>query len=167
VATHLQNLSSQSIIEKHNFSKYKIGIVVAEWNPEITQALLKGAIERLVKEGIYKRNIIEIPVPGSYELSLGSQFLAEKADINAVISLGCIIQGDTPHFDYICQAVAKGIADVNLKYNKPVVFGVLTTLNQQQAIDRAGGIHGNKGDEAAITALKMLIAKKKLDKKVK
>lgn len=133
----------------------------------MTQALLKGAIERLVKEGIYKKNIIELPVPGSFELSIGSQFLAERSEVDAVIALGCVIQGETPHFDYICQAVAKGITDVNLKYNKPIIFGVLTTLNQRQALDRSGGIHGNKGDEAAITALKMLIAKRQLDKKIR
>jgi len=167
LATSLQNLSSQQIPSKFNFSKYKIGITVAEWNPEVTQALLKGAIERLVKEGIYKKNIIELPVPGSFELSIGSQFLAERSEVDAVIALGCVIQGETPHFDYICQAVAKGITDVNLKYNKPIIFGVLTTLNQRQALDRSGGIHGNKGDEAAITALKMLIAKRQLDKKIR
>ncbi|MFN0049191.1 MAG: 6,7-dimethyl-8-ribityllumazine synthase [Cytophagales bacterium] len=164
MATALQNLSSQALHSKQNFSKYKIGIAAAEWNTEITSALLSGAVERLVKEGVYKRNIFEIPVPGSFELVLGAQFLAEKSEIDAVIVLGCVIQGETPHFDYICQAVAKGITDVNLKFNKPIVFGVLTTLNQQQAIDRAGGIHGNKGDEAAVTALKMISAKKSVDK---
>jgi 6,7-dimethyl-8-ribityllumazine synthase len=95
-------------------------------------------------------------VPGSYELSLGAQWLAQQEEIDAVICLGCVIQGETPHFDYICQAVANGITNVGLKFNKPVIFGVLTTLNLQQAIDRAGGKHGNKGDEAAATAIKML-----------
>jgi 6,7-dimethyl-8-ribityllumazine synthase len=167
LATALQNLSTQVINAKYNFSNFKIGIVVAEWNSEITSALLSGAKKRLLDEGVFSRNIIEMVVPGSYELILGSQFLAEKKEVDAVLAIGCIVQGDTPHFDYICQAVAAGIKDVNLKYNKPIIFGVLTTLNQQQALERAGGIHGNKGDEAAVTALKMLIAKKQLDKKVK
>ena len=95
-------------------------------------------------------------MPGSYELSFGSQVFAQKADIDAVIAIGCVIQGETKHNDYINHAVAQGLTNVSLKYNKPVIFGVLTPNNQQQALDRAGGIHGNKGDEAAITAIKML-----------
>lgn len=162
MATSLQNLSSQTISAKGAFGRYKIAIVKAEWNSEVTDALAQGAVERLIKEGVYKRNIIESTVPGSYELSLGAQWMAEQKDIDAVIAIGCVVQGDTPHFDYICQAVAKGITDVNLKYNKPVIFGVLTTLNQEQALERAGGKHGNKGDEAAVTALKMLSLKKKI-----
>jgi 6,7-dimethyl-8-ribityllumazine synthase len=156
LATVFQNLSSQKLKFTKDFSDTLIGIVVSEWNNEITEKLFDGALERLLIEGVKKEHIIRLDVPGSYELSLGSQWLAQRADINAVISLGCVIQGETPHFDFICQAVAKGITDVNLKYNKPVIFGVLTTLNQLQAQERAGGKHGNKGDEAAITALKML-----------
>jgi len=95
-------------------------------------------------------------VPGTFELSLGSQWLAQKNDIDAVIAIGCVIMGDTPHFDYICQAVAYGIMKVNLKFNKPVAFGVLTTLNKKQALERAGGKLGNKGEEAALTVVKML-----------
>jgi 6,7-dimethyl-8-ribityllumazine synthase len=156
LATIFQNLSSQELKFPKDFSETRIGIVVSEWNNEITEKLFNGALERLLAEGVKKEHIFRFDVPGSYELSLGSQWLAQRADINAVISLGCVIQGETPHFDFICQAVAKGITDVNLKYNKPVIFGVLTTLNQLQAQERAGGKHGNKGDEAAITALKML-----------
>jgi 6,7-dimethyl-8-ribityllumazine synthase len=94
-------------------------------------------------------------VPGSFELTLGAQFLAEYDDLDAIICLGCVIQGETPHFTYICQGVTQGITQLNLEYNLPFIFGVLTTNSQQQAIDRAGGKHGNKGDEAAITAIKM------------
>lgn len=139
-----------------DLSAKKFGIVVSEWNSEITNALYDGAYTTLIKQGCPKENILKISVPGTYELSFGSQILAEKNDIDAVIALGCVIQGETPHFDFICQAVSQGITQVSLKYNKPVIFGVLTTLNFDQALDRAGGKHGNKGDEAAETAIKML-----------
>lgn len=136
--------------------KKRIGIVTAEWNEEITGALREAAVSTLLEHGIARENIVLKSVPGSFELSLGSLWLAQEKDIDAVISLGCVIQGDTPHFDYICQAVAYGITEAGLKTGKPVIFGVLTTLNHQQAIDRAGGKLGNKGEEAALTALKML-----------
>ena len=149
-------LTSGKIKTKSNFIKKKFAIVVAEWNEEITEALYLGAATSLIAHGVKKQNIIRKNVPGSFELTLGAQLMADKKDIAAVICLGCVIQGDTPHFDYICQAVAYGITEVNLKTKKPVIFGVLTTLNQQQAMDRAGGKLGNKGEEAALTALKML-----------
>ncbi len=150
-----KNLSSYSG-EIPDMSSMTIGIVVAEWNEEITEALYEGAIELLLKHGVSKSNIIRNNVPGTFELTLGAQWLAMKKNVDAVICLGCVIQGETRHFDFICQAVALGITEVNLKYNKPVIFGVLTTDTKDQAFDRAGGKHGNKGDEAAITALKML-----------
>lgn len=134
----------------------KIAIVVASWNEDITESLYEGAVHSLMTSGIKKRNIIRKDVPGTFELSLGSLWMAERKDIDAVICLGCVIQGDTPHFDYICQAVAYGITEVGLKARKPVIFGVLTTLNKQQALERAGGKFGNKGEEAAITAMDML-----------
>ena len=134
----------------------KFGIVVAEWNPEVTFALANGAIETLKKHGAKDENIILKHVPGSFELPLGAQFLAEYGNVDAVIILGCVIQGETRHFDYICEGVTQGTKDLNLKYNMPFIFGLLTTNNQQQAIDRAGGKHGNKGDEAAVTAIKMV-----------
>lgn len=134
----------------------KIGIVVSEWNDQITDALLSAAREVLHSEGAKPKNIIVKYVPGSFELSLGAQYLAAEKNIDAVICLGCVIQGETRHFDFICDAVANGITHVALKYNKPVIFGVLTTDNLQQALDRAGGKHGNKGEEAAYTAIKML-----------
>ncbi|MCF6356522.1 MAG: 6,7-dimethyl-8-ribityllumazine synthase [Draconibacterium sp.] len=136
------------------------GIVVAEWNFEITSALANGAVATLKKHGAADNNISLKYVPGTFELPLGGQFFAELENVDAIILLGCVIQGETRHFDYICEAVSQGTKDLNLKYNKPFIFGVLTTDNQQQAIDRAGGKHGNKGDEAAVTAIKMIELKK-------
>jgi 6,7-dimethyl-8-ribityllumazine synthase len=130
--------------------------VVAEWNEDITEALYEGAYQGLLSLGAKKSNIVRKNVPGTFELTLASLWAAEKKDIDAVISLGCVIQGETPHFDYICQAVAYGITEVNIKTKKPVIFGVLTVLNKKQALERAGGKLGNKGEEAAVTAVKML-----------
>lgn len=134
----------------------RFGIVVSEWNSGITMALAEGAINTLKKHGASDENIMVKTVPGSFELPLGGQFFAEMENVDAVLLLGCVIQGETPHFDYICEGVTKGTVDLNLKYNKPFIFGVLTTHNEQQARDRAGGKHGNKGDEAAVTAIKMV-----------
>lgn len=156
MASSLKNLSEYSENNLGNVSQKRFGIVVAEWNSEVTEALFKGAYETLQKYGAKHENIIVKSVAGSYELPLAAQWLVQRIDIDAVIALGCIIQGETRHFDFIAQAVAKGIMDVNLKFAKPVIFGVLTTDNLAQALDRAGGKHGNKGDEAAITAIKML-----------
>lgn len=156
MATVNQNLSEHDATHLPDIAKYCFSIVTAEWNREITQSLLEGTINTLLKHGAKEKNIRTKWVPGSYELTLGAQWEAARAKVDAVICLGCVIQGETPHFDYICQSVAQGIKDVALKYDKPVIFGVLTTLDQQQALDRAGGKHGNKGDEAAITAIKML-----------
>lgn len=142
---------------KHeNLSNVRIAIVVANWNEEITGALHDAAHQTLLQHGLKKENIVRRNVPGSFELSLGAQWMAQEQDIAAVICIGCVIQGDTPHFDYICQAVAYGITEVSLKFGKPVIFGVLTTLTHQQALDRAGGKVGNKGEEAALSALAML-----------
>ncbi|MFZ6009318.1 MAG: 6,7-dimethyl-8-ribityllumazine synthase [Bacteroidota bacterium] len=149
-------LKSGKVKSTINLSKKKIAIVVAEWNDDITEALYAGAMAGLITNGIKRSNIMRKNVPGTFELSLGSQRMAEKKDVDAVICLGCVIQGDTPHFDYICQAVAYGITEVGLKTRKPVIFGVLTTLNKKQALERAGGKYGNKGEEAAITAIRML-----------
>ena len=139
-----------------SLSKKKFAIVVAEWNDEITEALYESAVSSLIAHGVKKNNIIRKSVPGTFELSLGALWMAENKKVDAVICLGCVIQGETPHFDYICQAVAYGITEAGLKSRKPVIFGVLTTLNKQQAMDRAGGKYGNKGEEAALTAIKML-----------
>ena len=149
-------LKSVSGKSKLNLSNKKFAIVVAEWNEDITEPLFEGAYHALVKMGVKKSNIVRKNVPGSFELPLAAQWEAEKKDIAAVICLGCVIQGDTPHFDYVCQGVAYGIMKVNLKSNKPVAFGVLTTLTKKQAMERAGGKLGNKGEEAALTVVKML-----------
>lgn len=151
-----KNLSKQTLNSKVDMSNKKFGIVVSEWNTEVTESLYIGAYNTLLQHGVQKENIFRKDVPGSFELSLGSQFLAIDKNIDAVICLGCVIQGETKHFDFICEAVAHGITSVSLKYNKPVIFGVLTPNTQQQALDRAGGKYGNKGDEAAISAVKML-----------
>ncbi|MBE9586046.1 6,7-dimethyl-8-ribityllumazine synthase [Mucilaginibacter sp. JRF] len=156
MATQLKNLSDFSATEIPNAAPYTFGIVVAEWNAEITNALYEGAYQSLVNNGALPENIFSYSVPGSFELTSGADLLLKnKPHLDAVICLGCVIQGETRHFDFICDAVANGVSNVAIKYSKPVIFGVLTTDNQQQAIDRAGGKHGNKGDEGAITAIKM------------
>ncbi|MCU0429493.1 MAG: 6,7-dimethyl-8-ribityllumazine synthase [Cytophagaceae bacterium] len=155
MATSLKNLSTYQA-SSLDISGKKFGIVVSEWNTEVTESLYSGAVETLLKLGARPENILRKNVPGSFELSLGAQWLASQKEIDAVIALGCVIQGETRHFDFICMAVANGITQVSLQSNKPVIFGVLTTNNQQQALDRAGGKHGNKGVEAADTAIKML-----------
>ncbi|TAF66975.1 MAG: 6,7-dimethyl-8-ribityllumazine synthase [Cytophagales bacterium] len=157
MASSLKNLSEYTQKNLNtNLTDKRFGIVVAEWNEAITGKLMEGAINTLKKHGVKDNQIVIHTVPGSFELSLGAQWLAQGDDLDAVICLGCIIQGETRHFDFIAHAVAQGITQVSLKYDKPVIFGVLTPDNQQQALDRAGGKHGNKGDEAAITAIKML-----------
>ena len=156
MATQLKSLSEYTDKNLSDVRDKKFGIVVSEWNDQVTEALYSGAINTLLEHGASKENIYRKSVPGTFELSLGSQWLAEMNEIDAVIALGCVIQGETRHFDFICDAVAQGITNVGLKYNKPVIFGVLTTDNLDQALARAGGKHGNKGDEAAITAIKML-----------
>ncbi len=140
----------------------RIGVVVSEWNTEVTEALFSGVSETLLKFGASEGDIVRRNVPGSFELTLGAQLLAERNEFDAIICLGVVVQGETKHFDFICDAVAKGITDLNIKYNLPVIFGVLTPNTMQQALDRAGGIHGNKGDEAAITAIKMAALQKEL-----
>ncbi len=156
MASSEKNLSQYAPTNMGSVADSNFGIVVSEWNEEITGALLSGAMDTLIANGAKKKNISIHYVPGSFELPLGAQWLAADKKYDAVICLGCVIQGETRHFDFICQAVAQGLKDVMLKYNKPVIFGVLTTDTKKQALDRAGGKHGNKGDEAAITAVKML-----------
>ena len=156
MAAKTKNLSAKNTGNLGDLSSKKIAIVISEWNEEITESLYEGAYHSLIENGLPRENIITAHVPGSFELSLGAQKMASIKGIDAVICLGCVIQGETRHFEFICQSVAEGLKDVALKYDKPVIFGVLTTDNYQQALDRAGGKYGNKGDEAAITALKML-----------
>ena len=140
----------------------RIGICTAEWNSEITEGLRSGAIQTMLDCGTERENILELSVPGSFELPLGAQFLLEHKKVDAVICLGSVIQGETKHFDFVCEACAQGVKDVALKYNRPVIFGVLTDNNMEQARARSGGDKGNKGVEAAVTALKMVKAQRSL-----
>jgi 6,7-dimethyl-8-ribityllumazine synthase len=156
------NLSDYNPAAIPDAGEMRFGIVVSDWNSEITYALLEGAVNTLIKHGAREENILVRHVPGSFELTLGAQFIAEKEDVDAVICLGCVIQGETPHFNYICQGVTAGITQLNIDYNMPFIFGVLTTDNMEQAKDRAGGKYGNKGHEAAVTAIKMAALQKGL-----
>ena len=158
------NLSEYDPESVPDANKMRFGIVVSDWNREVTWSLLEGAVSTLEKHGAALTNIVIKHVPGSLELTLGAQLLAEDDDLDAILCLGCVIQGETPHFTYICQGVTQGITQLNMEYNMPFIFGVLTTSTQQQAIDRAGGIHGNKGDEAAVTAIKMAALQRDMEK---
>ncbi|CAG5071941.1 6,7-dimethyl-8-ribityllumazine synthase [Dyadobacter sp. CECT 9623] len=151
-----KNLSVFNTADLPDIATKRFAILVAEWNSEVTEKLFEGAYQTLVQYGAKPENIERGNVPGSFELTLGSQWFAQREDIDAVIALGVVIQGETKHNDYINHSVSQGITNLSLKTNKPVIFGVLTPNTMQQAVDRAGGIHGNKGDEAAITAIKML-----------
>jgi len=133
----------------------RFGIVVSDWNSDITTALLDGTQKTLINHGVKPENIVLIHVPGSFELTHGAKMVADNYKPDSVICLGCVIRGETPHFTYICQGVTEGITRLNIDYKIPFIFGVLTTDTHQQAVDRSGGKHGNKGDEAAITAIKM------------
>lgn len=156
MATALQNLSTYDSAGFTDISEKRFGLVVAEWNRELTDTLSNGAYETLLKHGAKPENIFRNTVPGSFELTLGAQLLAQHDEMDAVICLGVVIKGDTKHDDYICHAVAQGLTTVGLKYNKPVIFGLVTTNTLEQAWDRAGGRHGNKGVEAAVAAIQML-----------
>lgn len=156
MATVNNNLSDYDINSIPDASEMVFGIVVSEWNEKITKGLLDGAYSTLLKHGATEENISVKFVPGAFELPLGAQTFFEKTNVDAVICLGSVIQGETKHFDFVCEGAALGIKDVALKYNKPAIFGVLTDNTEQQAIDRSGGKHGNKGDEAAVTAIKMV-----------
>jgi 6,7-dimethyl-8-ribityllumazine synthase len=162
MATSLKNLSDYNPDDIPSGEGLRVGIVLSEWNHEITNALLEGAVSTLLKHGVKEEHINIEYVPGSFELPLGAQLITDSRNPDAVICLGCVIQGETRHFDFICQGVTQGITDLNLRYSRPFVFGLLTTDTLQQAKDRSGGKHGNKGDEAAITALKMTDLKQKL-----
>ena len=151
----LKKNSSGQIYLK-NISSLKIGIAVSEWHPEVTEELFEGAVNTLLKNGIKKENIIRKNVPGSFELPLAAQILLKKNKTSAVICLGCVIKGETDHYNYICAASSKGIMDVSLSHSKPVAFGVLTTDTLEQALNRAGGKFGNKGIESTLAVLKML-----------
>ena len=158
MATAAHNLSEYEAAELRidGIERKRFGIVVSDWNPEVTTALLNGAVDTLSELGARKENIFVKHVPGSFELVYGAKQVIERYTPDAVIVLGCVIQGDTPHFTYVCQGVTQGITSLNTEGQLPVIYGLLTTLNQQQALDRAGGKLGNKGVEAAVTAIRMI-----------
>jgi len=165
MATVDRNLSEYNKDLIPDGSQFKIGIVISEWNSQITENLAKGAIDTLITNQVKSDNINIRYVPGTFELSLGAQYLCEYLDLDGVIAIGTVIQGETKHFDYVCEGATKGLTDVNLKYNIPVSFCVLTDNNIQQSIERSGGKHGNKGVECAVACLKMIALKKDLEKK--
>ena len=156
MATELKNLSSYDPSKVANGKGRRIGIVYAEWNDEITYALRDGAVKTLLDNGVKEEDITLASVPGSFELIYGVSQMVKSDKYDSVIAIGCVIRGDTPHFDYICEGVTAGLSKLNTKYDTPVIFGLITTNDFQQAKDRSGGIHGNKGDECAVTALHMM-----------
>ena len=149
--THLSNYDSTTLPDA---TKFRFGIVVSEWNPSITEGLLNGATKTLLECGVEDSNIKIVQVPGSFELIFGAKKLQQQ-HLDAVIVIGSVIKGETQHFDFVCDGVTQGIKDLNILHDVPVIFCVLTDNNLQQSIDRSGGKHGNKGVEAAITAIKM------------
>lgn len=149
------NLSSYDKATIPNANSFRFGIVVSEWNPEITHNMKKGAIETLLDCGASKENIISWDVPGSFELVYGCKKMIESQELDAIIAIGNVIQGETKHFDFVCEGVTQGIIDLNVKYDVPVIFCVLTDNTRQQSLDRSGGKLGNKGVECAVAAIKM------------
>lgn len=156
MATAYHNLSDYDFQSVPDASAMRFGIVVSEWNANITGALLEGAVATLKKHGAKEDNILVQTVPGSFELTFGSAQMIKSGKVDAVIALGCVVRGDTPHFDYVCAGATQGIAHLNATTDTPVIYGLITTNTMQQAEDRAGGVLGNKGDECAITAIKMV-----------
>jgi 6,7-dimethyl-8-ribityllumazine synthase len=155
MATANKNLSVYDKTTIPNAKDFRFGIVVSEWNDEITEGLYKGALEALLDCGAQKDQIIRWDVPGSFELTFGAKKMLTTQKLDAVIAIGSVIQGETKHFDFVCSATAQGIKDLNIIHDTPVIFCVLTDNTLQQARERSGGIHGNKGTEAAIAAIKM------------
>jgi 6,7-dimethyl-8-ribityllumazine synthase len=149
------NLSNYDKTTIPNASNFRFGIVVSEWNSDITENLYQGALDTLIAEGVIKENIVRWSVPGSFELIFGCKKMIETQKVDAIIAIGNVIQGETKHFDFVCEGVTQGIKDLNILYNIPVIFCVLTDNNKQQSIDRSGGKHGNKGIESAVAAIKM------------
>lgn len=156
MATIYHNLSEYDFSSVPDATNMRFGIVVSEWNDNITGALLDGAVKTLKRHGAKDENILIESVPGSFELTFGAAQMIKSGKVDAVIALGCVVRGDTPHFDYVCAGATQGISHLNATTDTPVIYGLITTNNMQQAEDRAGGKLGNKGDECAITAIKML-----------
>ncbi len=155
MATANKNLSHYDKNTIPNAKGFRFGIVVSEWNSNITEGLYNGAMEALLENDVNEADIIRWDVPGSFELIYGSKRMIQTQEVDAVIAIGSVIQGETKHFDFVCEGVAQGIKDLNVQTDVPVIFCVLTDNNLQQAIDRSGGVHGNKGTEAAVAAIKM------------
>ena len=155
MATENKNLSDYDKNSIPNAKDFRFGIVVSEWNDSITEGLFSGAIEALLENQVPAQHIIRWNVPGSFELVYGAKKMLQTQNVDAVIAIGCVIQGQTKHFDFVCEGVTQGIKDLNVQTDIPVIFCVLTDNTMQQSIDRSGGIHGNKGTEAAIAAIKM------------
>ncbi|QCX38290.1 6,7-dimethyl-8-ribityllumazine synthase [Aureibaculum algae] len=149
------NLSDYDKTILGNAKKLKFGIVVSEWNTSVTENLYKGAHTTLLDNGAVDANITRLNVPGSFELVYGSKHLLKQGKFDAIIAIGCVIQGETKHFDFVCEAVSQGIKDLNIQFDVPTIFCVLTDNTMQQSIDRSGGKHGNKGVECAVAAIKM------------
>jgi 6,7-dimethyl-8-ribityllumazine synthase len=163
VATALKNLSEYSKETIPNGADFKIGIVVSEWNDSITNNLFEGAKQTFLENGVPEENILIRHVPGAFELPMASQWMLDATDVDGVIAIGVVIQGETKHFDFVCQGTTDGLMKVMLEYNSPISFCVLTDNTLQQSIDRSGGIHGNKGVECAVALLKMIALKKSFD----
>ena len=159
MATANQNLSHYDKSTIPNAKDFRFGIVVSEWNSNITESMFKGAYDTLVSHGALSNNILHWQVPGSFELIYGCKKMQEQY-VNVIIAIGSVIQGETKHFDFVCEAVSQGIKDINVLYNAPVIFCVLTDNTMQQALDRSGGKHGNKGVDSAIAAIKMAALRK-------
>lgn len=162
MATENKNLSAYDKTKLPGAEAYRFGIVVSQWNSHITHNLQKGAVNALIDLGAKEENIFSYEVPGSFELIYGASRLCKKREVDAIIVIGSVIRGETAHFDYVCQGVTLGIKDLNIKYDIPVIFCVLTDDNEQQSIDRSGGKHGNKGVEAGVTAVVMAELSKKI-----
>lgn len=156
MATAYHNLSDYDLNSVPDARDMKFGIILSEWNQNITGALLEGAINTLKKHGVKEENILVKTVPGSFELTFAAARLSKYTDVNAVIVLGCVVRGDTPHFDYVCMGTTEGIMQLNVRGDKPVIYGLITANDMQQAEERAGGKLGNKGNEYAIAAIKMV-----------
>ncbi len=163
MATAFHNLSDYDSESVPSAEAMRFGIVVSEWNSKVTGALMQGAVDTLKKNGAQDANIKVLTVPGSFELIYGATQMVKSGKFDAVIAIGCVVRGDTPHFDYICEGTTEGLSLLNKDYEIPVIYGLLTCNNMEQAEMRAGGSLGNKGDECAITAIKMVDYKKRLD----
>ena len=156
MTTDLSKYDANTLPNADVLKRQRYAIIVADWNSEITFALAQGAIDTFRKHGVEEENILVQHVPGTVELTYAAaRMIEEYADMDAIVVIGCVIQGDTPHFDYVCQSVTQGVTILNAQGNVPVIFSVLTTLEKQQALDRAGGRLGNKGVEGAYTAIRM------------